>query len=315
MGRIQTLRGSIQPEDLGWCDAHEHLIGQYPMGIYDPDYVLDSIDNAVLELSWFYEAGGRSTVDMSPIGPGRDVPSLLRIAERTPVHIIACTGFTPPALKWVNPWLRDLSEVQLTDLVVGEITEGMDLWNYSGPWRNRTSAKAGVIKVSTGYYSWTEEERRFFRIAAKAHAITGAPISTHTTSGTSAIEQADYLISLGVNPDKIIIGHIDRNPDPYLHEELAKRGVNLLYNAMGRIKYFPDNVIVSLVFRMVEKGYAPKLLFAGDRGRRSGWRAYGKGPGFTYLLHTFIPRLLAEGLPREVVDQITQKNPARIFSF
>lgn len=36
-------------------------------------------------------------------------------------------------------------------MIVAEINEGMDIYNYSGPVVKRSHAKAGIIKAGTGY--------------------------------------------------------------------------------------------------------------------------------------------------------------------
>jgi phosphotriesterase-related protein len=99
--------------------------------------------------------------------------------------------------------VRALDTDVLADVFVRELTEGMGGTRY----------RAGAIKVATGEGRMTEGEARIFRAAAQAHARTGAPIITHTTNGLGP-EQAEFLLREGVDPAKVVIGHLGFEPDP-----------------------------------------------------------------------------------------------------
>jgi hypothetical protein len=53
-----------------------------------------------------------------------------------------------------------------------------------------------------------------------------------------------------------MLAHVDRNPDPGLHAELAAAGAYLGYDGMARFKYWPDSVLLDCLLRVA-------------RGRRS----------------------------------------------
>lgn len=68
--------------------------------------------------------------------------------------------------------------------------------------------KASVIgEFGTSKNEMTQMEQKVFDAMAMASLKTNAPITTHTTLGTYALEQANYLINKGINPQKIIIDH------------------------------------------------------------------------------------------------------------
>lgn len=146
-----------------------------------------------------------------------------------------------------------------------------------------------------------------------AHRATGAPIASHTENGVLGDRQAERLMALGVPASSIVIGHMDKNADPYVHRELAGMGVFLEYDSPSRLKYGPDRDAVELIRSATEHGYADHLLLGMDLARRSYYSSYGGGPGLGYLLETFIPRLKAEGLG-EAAEQIMVENPARAFA-
>jgi predicted metal-dependent phosphotriesterase family hydrolase len=314
MGTVRTVTGDVDAASLGICYAHEHLLitGGMPT-MLDPDFLLNDRARAAEELASFRSLGGRAVVDMMPVGLGRDPEGLSVLSEETGVLIIAATGFHTEKHYDSLHWLYQYSAEQIADLFRAEIEEGMDQWGYRGPLVKRTEARAGVLKVATGYYRWNQNTDRWFEAAAMAQQATGVPIASHTENGVLGDKQADHLISLGVPPSSIVIGHIDKNVDPYVHRELAARGVFLEYDSPARLKYGPDRNAIDLIASAVKGGYQRQILLGMDLARRSYWPSYGGGPGLRYLLETFVPRLRAEGL-EDVIPLIFVENPARAFS-
>jgi len=140
------------------------------------------------------------------------------------------------------------------------------------------------------------------------------PIITHAERDDGSVID-DILSAEGVDARHVVIGHIDRNPDLGYHVEIAKMGAFLQYDGPSRVKYYPDNVIISLIFHMVEKGYGKQIVLAGDNGRASYLRSYGGGPGYEYILKTFVPRLRREGLDESTIEDLLVNNPRRALSF
>ncbi|HEX6508134.1 MAG TPA: phosphotriesterase-related protein [Chloroflexota bacterium] len=314
MASVRTVTGDIDASELGVCYAHEHLLitgGMFPL--QDRDFLLDDRGHAVQDLAAFTALGGRSLVDMMPPGLGRDPEGLRAVSQEAGINIIAATGFHAERYYDTQHWLYAYSSEQIAELFRAEIDEGMDQWGYRGPLIKRTPARAGVIKVATGYYRWTGNTDRWFEAAAIAQRATGAPIASHTENGVLGDRQADKLLELGVPPSSIIVGHIDKNADPYVHLDLAARGVFLEYDGPSRLKYGPDSDVVRLIAAAAEGGYGGQILLGMDLARRSYYPSYGGGPGLGYLLGVFAPRLEAEGLG-EMVQRIFVENPARAFA-
>ncbi|HLJ67822.1 MAG TPA: aryldialkylphosphatase [Chloroflexota bacterium] len=314
MGTVRTVTGDIDSSDLGVCDAHEHvlIVGGIPV-LLDKDFLLDDREKASRELTAFKALGGGSVVDMMPAGLGRDPDGLRALSQQTGVHIIAATGFHTERYYDTQHWLYHYSVEQIAHFFRGEIEEGMDQWGYRGPLVQRTPARAGVIKVASLYYRWTANTEKWFEAAAIAQRATGAPIASHTENGVLGDIQVERLTSHGVPASSIVVGHIDKNVDPYVHRELAAMGVYLEYDSPSRLKYGPDADAVKLIAAAVEHGYQRQILLGLDLARRSYYPSYGGGPGLGYLLERFVPRLHAEGLG-DVVPLLLVENPARAFS-
>ncbi|MBA7592846.1 Phospho-furanose lactonase [subsurface metagenome] len=295
MNEIRTVLGSIIPEELGFTDAHEHLIvdRDYVLKLY-PDYRLDNFEKTVKEVKSFMAVGGKAIVEMTCLNFGRSARKMIKVAKQTSLHIIAATGFHRPQYYMDSHWRFVYSIDQIAQIMVEEIEKGMDENQYNGVIIDRTEARAGVIKIATGYYVIEPNDEKIIHTAAIAHLETGAPIFTHTEQGTLGLEQIRILESYGVDPGHVTVGHYDRNPDFYLHNELAQTGCFLEYDTPSRRKYFPESNFIELVRKMVEAGYGKQILWGGDLSRQSYQCAYGGQPGLKYILDYFFNQIFCK---------------------
>jgi predicted metal-dependent phosphotriesterase family hydrolase len=290
---IRTVRGDIPPGELGPCDAHEHLFLVTPA---QPGDEYADVAKAIEEAETLHAAGARSLVDWTPIGLGRDLDGLRAVSTATGLHIVAATGLHRDPHYAADDSLRAESEDALADRFVADLE------------------RCGIIKVGAGYHSLSSFELKAFAAAAAAHARVGAPVCVHTEHGTMGLAIVERLRELAVLPDRVILAHVDRNPDAGEHAETAATGAWLQLDGPGRTKYWPDSTILGLIADLAERGFVDRLLIGGDTGRRSMLRAYGGGPGMDYLFARFKPRLERE-LGAELSEQIFVTNPARAFAF
>ncbi|MFZ5830928.1 MAG: phosphotriesterase family protein [Planctomycetota bacterium] len=312
---VRTVCGDIPAQETGLTHCHEHtfiLPGRASQ--IDPDCLLDEFEKTTAELRDFRAAEGRTVVDAQAIGPER-APLLQRQAsEASGVNIIAATGFHRAVYYAPDHFVFKESAEQLAQRMISEITEGMAI--YNGPEvSERTSVLAGVIKFATDYYAINDHARKVAEAAAIAHKETGAPIITHTERGTCALEQIQLFEELGVSPGALIISHMDRNLDLYLHEDVAAAGAFLVFDGISRVEIHPDSQIIQIMRRLIETGHGTQVLLGMDMGRRSMWRHYGGGPGLTYVATVFLAKLRRAGLTQEPIEMFTMRNPAVALSF
>ena len=291
---VRTVRGDIEPGDLGACDAHEHLFLVTPA---QPGDEFADVDKAIAEARTLVDAGGRALVDWTPIGLGRDLDGLGRVSEETGLHVVAATGLHRDVHYAGDDPLRQQSVEALAELFVADVRD-----------------RCGVIKVGASYHHVTPFEAKVLEAGAEAHDRTCVPMCLHTEHGTMGLELVERLGALGVPAHSIVLAHLDRNPDPGEHAETAATGAWLQLDGPGRTKYWPDSTILALIADLAERGFADRLLLGGDTGRASMMRAYGGGPGLDYLFARFKPRLERE-LGSELSEQIFVTNPARAFAF
>jgi phosphotriesterase-related protein len=307
---VMTVTGRLPASALGVVDAHDHLFLRSPALAGDE---FDDLDLSTIEAIEGKASGLGAIVDMTPIGLGRR-PDLLRaVSETAGMPIIGATGYHRDAHYPDGHWVHDASVDALADRIVRDLEVGMHPNDWTDPSADPDPARAGAIKAGTSYHHATESERRRLEAAAIGSRRAGVPILVHTEIGTFGHEIVDILEGHGVEPHRIILAHLDRNPDPELHAEIAARGVSLEYDTMGRTKYRPDSEVLDLIEWVVEAGHLDRLMLGQDLGRRSSLRAYGGGPGLRFLMETFVPRLQRR-IGEEAVQTILVANPARAFA-
>ena len=308
---VQTVLGPVAPEALGPTDAHEHLFLQSPAL---PGEAYTELEPMVAEASAVRAAGARAIAELTPIGLGRDPRRLRLLAERTGLHVIAATGFHRDVHYPAGHWVHDEPEDVLVELLVTDLTAGMDERDWQGPRPRPGPARAGIVKLGASYQTLTPSERRRLAAGAQAALRTGAPVVVHCESGTMGHELLDLLAGHDLEARRVALAHLDQNPDVGLHAELAERGAFLLYDGAGKVKYHPDSLLLELIAGMAEAGHAGSLLLGGDLARRGNLRAYGGGPGMAHLFAVLLPRL-RKALGGELVEQLVVANPARAFAF
>ncbi len=315
---IRTVLGDIDPLESGAANMHDHLIREAGTVevLMDKDFLMDSAEAAAEELQDFSKYGGKTFLDAQPLGCGRNIQKYIDIANKVPeVQIIASTGFHKGKFYFASHWVNDYSINEMVDLLLGEIYEGIDLNMYNGPFVKRSTARAGVIKAGTGYQVISSLEEKMCRASARAQKATGLLLFTHTQHGTMGHEQLDIFESEGVDLSRVMVGHIDRNPDPNNLISLAKRGATLEFDTPMRIKYHAESVTIDCLRAVIDAGYEDQIVLAGDNGRRSYLKAYGGGPGYAYILEKFVPRLYSEGFDEKIIYKIMVETPRRLLSF
>lgn len=305
---IRTVLGDIDPGVLGRVDYHEHLFQVSPLL---PGDDLDDEDAGRAEAEHLRDSGFTAMVDATPIGLGRRPAAVARIAAATGLHVVATTGVHRDAHYRPGHWLPARSTDELARLFVRDLVEGMP--DADTPGAPPTGVRAGLLKAGIDYWSISATARRVLAAIGQAHLATGAPVMVHLEHGTAAFELLSLLAGHGVPADAVALAHVDRNPDPGLHAELAAAGAYLGYDGPARSKNWPDSVVLDCLIAAAGQGAADRILLGGDVARRTRYVAYGGLPGLAYLGERFVPRLIREG-GDELAERVLVANPARWLS-
>ncbi|MGW2280183.1 phosphotriesterase family protein [Streptomyces sp. NPDC001770] len=284
----------MAPEELGVCDAHDHLFLRSPRL---PGEELDDVGAARSELESFARAGGRAVAQWTPWGMGRRRSVLPGLSRAAGVHLIAATGLHQ-AKHYEGERVPGDVEA-LADLFIRELSEG--------------PVRAGLIKVAASYHRLDAHTRRSMAAAAAAHHATGAPIGVHLEGGTAALETLAFLCSdHGVPADRVILGHLLRFPDTAIHHQVAATGAYVAFDGPSRAHHAGDWRLLECVAALAAAGYADRVLLGGDTVVASA-RSSADGPGMRHLLEGIGPRIERE-IGGEVAHAVFVGNPARAFA-
>ncbi|RRQ76610.1 phosphotriesterase [Streptomyces griseofuscus] len=295
---IRTVLGDIRPQELGVCDAHDHL---FLRSRQLPGRELDDVAAARAELEAFRTVGGAAVVQWTPHGMGRRAADLATLSRATGVHLVCATGLHQAP--HVAPELLEGLRGRLAEVFVTELTEGI----------GTSGVRAGLIKVAGGFHTLDAHARWTMAAAAEAHHATGAPIAVHLELGTGALDVLDLLCGeLGVPGDRVILGHLNRFPDPVTQRQAAAAGCWLAFDGPSRTHHATDWQMPAGTRALAEAGFGDRLLLGGDTVT-AGARSVDGGPGMPYLLRRLRPRLAAE-LGTELVDRILTEHPGKAFS-
>ncbi len=308
MKYLQSILGPVTTDQLGMILPHEHLFTDL-RGPAVPDYARADPKDVVAVVEPYlreaYAAGVTALVECSTVGVGRNMAVLQRLAESTPIHIVAPTGlykdaFTPESL-------RHVSVDFLADLWTGELLEGIE----------GTAVRAGFIKLAISDDGPTDLEVRNLKAAAKASAASGAVIASHIIGGRVALKELDILEAHGLDLGRFIWVHAQAEDDLSLQLQAAGRGAFIEIDSIGGT-WQTQGQLIENVLGIIAAGNIENLLLSHDAGWYNPARPDGTPEegyrGYTTLSFEFIPALLERGMTQAQIQQITIDNPIRAFA-
>lgn len=81
------------------------------------------------------------------------------------------------------------------------------------------------------------------------------------------LEQLKYIREEGVDPHNVSFGHMDRNPDPWMHRKLAETGAYLCFDGIAKVKYNPESVRIKCILDLVKAGHRSRFWSAAYRAQ------------------------------------------------
>ncbi len=263
MSYVNTALGTIHPDELGATLCHEHILWGPPGWEYDPEWWFHHpkvFAKCLADLVEYRELRGKTIVDCSGIGLGRDVELYRMFSRYSGVHVVLSTGF------WADPGILNHFRVRdidyMEELFVHELTQGI----------GKTGVKAGVIKVGNGILEFTKLEERQHRAAARAAKRTGCAIITHGHP-ESAMQQLGIFKSEGLDLSRVIVSHLDIVKEVNLERDksIAKMGAWLGYDHWGLLDTWSwshyamsDDIRADVVKACIDAGLIDRVLISGD---------------------------------------------------
>jgi predicted metal-dependent phosphotriesterase family hydrolase len=308
-GEITAVAGNIRTNQLGVTLAHEHLWCDISIHSGNPDNRIRDVSLVIEELEFFTRCGGRSIIEVTPEGVGRDPVALRTISEASSVQIISGVAFYQSEV--YPAWVRKASLAEITDYFIRQIEEGTE------------GVRAGLIGELTSHnelkpdataYRLRTDEALVFRAAAEAQRATGVAISTHASLGRGGHAQLDVLAEAGADLRRVAIGHCDAHwhddPEPDLAYclHILNRGAYCAFDLIGWNELVPDEIRAKRIASLIALGYERRILLSTDTCRLSQLHRF-SGRGFDYLFTSFLPRLREIGVTEEQIEAMLVEAP------
>ncbi|GAC1440856.1 MAG: phosphotriesterase [Mycobacteriales bacterium] len=319
---INSVRGPVDPADLGVTLAHEHVFvmtadSQQQWGAHDGEWDEEAkVAEAVTKLQELVDSGVRTILDPTVDGLGRNIPRIVRINEQVPdLTILVATGiytynYVPNYFARRGPAvLPDLPE-PMVDLFVADVTKGIQ----------GTGVRAAFLKCAIDHQGLTPGVERVLRACAKAQLQTAVPLMVHTHPGSqSGLEVQRVLAEEGVPPSSVLLAHSGDTTDADHLQQLADAGFMLGMDRFGIDFEMTHDARVEIVAQMCSRGCAGSMVLAQDASCYIDWvqpDLMAMLPDWNYLhvQKDVVPALLARGVSQEQVDAMLIDNPRRLFS-
>lgn len=339
-GNVMTVLGPIPATAMGVTLPHEHILNdcrcwwnrpaeperQYlatePVhaGILgelrmDPfvnlhNCALDDEPLAIAELLAFAAAGGRTVVDPTCRGIGRNPEALVRIAQATGLNIVMGSGYYLQSSH--PPELARMSADAVADEIVAEAQHGV----------GSSGVRIGLIGEIGVSGEFTTDEEKSLRGAARAQARTQLPLMVHLPAWYRHGHRVlDIIGEEGGDIAHTILCHMNPSGhDPEYQVALAKRGAFLEYDMLGMDYWYADQQVqcpsdednARAILGLIRAGFLNRVLLSQDVFLKMMLTRYG-GFGYAYVLKHFVPRLKRHGATNDDIRTMLIDNPRRVF--
>jgi phosphotriesterase-related protein len=292
--------------------VHQGIIGELRM---DPfvnisNCTLDDERLAIAELADVAALGGRSVVDPTCQGIGRDPRALLRISQGTGLNIVMGGGFY---LQASHPErVRGMSPGDIADEIVREAIEGV-----AG-----SGIRIGLIGEIGISADVTAEEQKSLRGAAQAQRRSGLPLMIHLPGWFRVAHRVlDIVAEEGGDLRHTVLCHMNPSgADLDYQVALAERGAFLEYDMIGMDFWYADQGVqcpsdednARAIMGLIERGCLARVLLSQDVFLKMMLTRYG-GFGYAYLQRHFLPRLRRHGATPAQIERMMVGNPQSVF--
>lgn len=302
MADVMTVLGPVPAAELGHVQPHEHVFSDISWAVSRWDLpVLHDQVQMIEEVRLFGGAGGGTLVELTCMTIGRNPQGLKAVSEASGVHIVMGTGWY--RAPYYPPEIERSTTAELADRLVHDIEHGAD----------DTGVRPGIIGEIGIDKQWVQGvEERVLRAAARAQRRTGLALTTHTPP-SSAMRMYDIFREEGVDPRRLVFGHVDNTLELDYLVEIANLGAYVQFDLIGIEELNTDERRADMLVELVRQGYGDQLLLSCDLAARRRLSTNG-GAGYAYLITEFLPRLRARGLDDALLDQLTRVNPQRMLA-
>lgn len=303
MGSILTVTGEAPSDGIGAVLMHEHILCDFYRVSDDLNRLLDDVELLTAELNYLRATPVRTVVETTSVGLGRDLKGLHDIALRTGLNVVAgCGWYRDPFLP---PQVFETTSDGLAEILISEINEGAA----------DSGVRPGIIgEIGAKRKPMSPAEERVLRAGGFAQLQTGVSIHTHASRSTVGIDQARILLSIGVPPERIVIGHSDTIPHNRKEywSQLLDMGVTLGFDTVKPEFPYEMGVRIDGLTWLAERGSLDQVVVSNDVCYRSHLRAFG-GAGYPYCVTDFFDALRKVGFGDREFQTIFHDTPVRLL--
>ncbi|HVB42550.1 MAG TPA: phosphotriesterase-related protein [Streptosporangiaceae bacterium] len=315
MAQVETVRGPVDVASLGTTLMHEHVfvLNEEIRRNFPADWDEETrVAHAIVQLNKAVARGITTIADPTVIGLGRDIERIARVAALTELNIIAATGVytfseVPFYFRYRSRRMTASREDPMTEMFVADITTGI-----AG-----TGIKAAFLKCAIDEQGLTRGVERVLRAVARAHVLTGAPVTVHThPASQSGLVALRVLREEGADLGKVVIGHSGDSRDLDYLTKLADDGCLLGMDRFGigmppSLEWRSD-----IIATLCERGYAGSMVLSHDAACYIDWypRDEDKAGNYTYIHDLVLPALAQRGVREDQIQAMLVDNPRRYFT-
>lgn len=271
--------------------------------------LLDDFEAAVREGKSLLEFGCNTIVDCTTSEIGRDPVLLKKFADASGLNVVAgCAWYTGDTH---SKSTLEKSVEQLAEELFDEVVNGI----------GSTGIRPGVIGEIGTSKTILPCEWRCLEAAAKVQKKCNLAMQVHIYPWSkNGLDVTDFLLALGVAPDRIVICHPDIAPDYNYITALFKRGVWVEMDNFGK-EFTPadggfadgafatDQVRAEIAAKCIFDGFGKQLLLTNDICLKCMLNQYG-GRGYKHVFADILPMIVEKGIPEEYLkSQIMHSNP------
>jgi phosphotriesterase-related protein len=304
----------INPNEMGFTLIHEHLrIFSEPVRFQWPHLYNEEEEfrNAVNEVKNAIAKGVKTIVDATVMGIGRDIRFMERVVKDTGVNLIAGTGiyiYVDLPFYFLERSVNEIAELFIHDIKIGI---------------QNTKNRAGFIKIAADSPGITPDVEKVIRAAAIAYKETKVPIITHSNAhNNTGMEQQRILMEEGVDPEKILIGHLGDTDNVDYIKKIADKGSYVGLDRYGLDLFLPIEKRNEVLIKLLKEGYSEKIMISQDYCCSIDWGIakpelkpkLAPKWSMTLIFEDVIPVLKKSGIKDDIIDILFIENPRKFFS-
>ena len=318
MPSVNTMRGPVDVNDLGFVLTHEHVRESSAGVPYTYPDLLDHDEDVARGIARLNEAaaeGVGTVLILTTLDLGRDMRLLQDVAAGVNLNMVPATGMWRDIPRHVG---LGATVERLAKAFIREIEDGIE----------GTGIKAGVIKVATDMEHMTEEgltrpNELVLRAAARACIETGVPIATHTAAPARAGDlQVAIFEEEGVDLRRVCIGHSNDTDNIDYLTGIMRKGCFLGMDRYpgGRAGGLNWEQRTDVVKQLVELEFAGQVTLSHDFGgarpalpEAAEARSTHNPDGYCFVIRRVLPRLRELGVSEDAIREMTVNGPRRLF--